>query len=92
MSDNSCEEITKNILKFIHDTFPRARQKNAMPNDFLLEQRFIDSMGLLDVIVFVENTYKISINNEDVTNNNFATVQNIAEYVQRNLEKMKRDN
>ena len=92
MSNISREEITNNILKFIHDSFPRARQKNALPNDHLLEQRFIDSMGLLDIIVFVEDTYKISIDNEDVSNSNFATVQNIAEYVQKKLDNMKINN
>jgi len=88
MSNMSVDEITQNILQFIHDSFPRARQKNASPNDNLLEQRFIDSMGLLEVIVFVEDTYLITINNEDVTGDNFATVQNIAKYIHRVLENL----
>lgn len=92
MNDISLDTITNNILQFVHETFPRARQKNASPNDYLLEQRLIDSMGLLEVIVFVENTYNIAINNEDVTSDNFATVENISKYVQKTLEKMNIDN
>jgi acyl carrier protein len=43
----------------------------------------LDSTGMLDLILWVGDTFNISIQNEDLTPENFATPRHIEEFVQR---------
>jgi len=43
----------------------------------------LDSTAMLELILWVEDTFKIPIQNEDLTPENFATPRHVVEFVQR---------
>jgi acyl carrier protein len=56
----------------------------------LTEAGHLDSTAMLELILWVGDTFDIAIQNDDLTPENFATPRNIADFVQRhNGEKMK---
>ena len=50
-------------------------------DDSLLEHGIIDSMGVMELIVFVEEEFCIAVGDEEITEDNFGSVQAIANYV-----------
>ena len=53
------------------------------PEDDLLGSGLIDSMGVMRLVAFVEETFKIKIPPEDIIIENFMDVKAITNYVER---------
>ena len=51
--------------------------------DDLLEIGLIDSMGMMSLIAFIENRFKIKIPPQEMTIKNFKTIEAIAIYIKR---------
>jgi acyl carrier protein len=74
--------IKASIRSFIVRTFAAAR-KHAVSDDLpLLESGVIDSLGVLDVVTFLEQTFAIKVSDEELIPDNFATVRSMACYVE----------
>ncbi len=48
-----------------------------------LENGIIDSVGVLELILFLEQTFGITIGGQDMVPDNFDSVNNLARYVER---------
>jgi acyl carrier protein len=51
----------------------------------LLDAGVIDSTGVLELVSFLERTYRIRINDEDLVPENLDSIASIAEFLQRKL-------
>ena len=49
----------------------------------LWTEGYLDSTAILELILWLESTFDVTIQNEDLTPENFATVRNIEEFMQR---------
>ena len=49
--------------------------------DSLLEEGVVDSTGVLELITFVEEAFQIQVADEEITPQNFDSVERIAAYV-----------
>jgi acyl carrier protein len=45
----------------------------------LLEEKVIDSMGVIELVAFLEATYKVEFTDDDLTVDNFKTIGSISE-------------
>ncbi len=71
------------ILTFVMQKFPAAR-KRAINDDLrLLESGIIDSLGVLDVVAFLEQSFAIKISDEELTPDHFASIKCMAEFVEK---------
>jgi acyl carrier protein len=52
-------------------------------DDSLLERGIIDSVRMLDLIGFLEENYRVKVNDEDLYPENFDSLNAIAAYIQR---------
>lgn len=75
--------IGPQIQSFIVRTFPAARKHGINENLQLLESGIIDSLGVLDVVAFLEKTFMIKISDDELTPENFANIKHLAEFVQK---------
>lgn len=50
-------------------------------NDSLLGSGIIDSMGVMEVILFLETEFGVEVGDEDVTEENLGTIRAIGRYV-----------
>jgi len=69
-------------------TFPAARKRAINENVQLLESGIIDSLGVLDVVEFLEKSFMIKISDDELTPENFASIKRLAEFVEKKRGQM----
>jgi acyl carrier protein len=69
------------IRQFILSQFPLARQRVIQDCDSLLDNGIIDSMGVLELVNFVESEFGILIADDELLPENFQSVHHLAAFV-----------
>jgi acyl carrier protein len=75
--------ISQQIQSFIVQTFPAARKRAINETVQLLESGIVDSLGVLDVVAFLEKSFNIKISDDELTPGNFASIRRLAEFVEK---------
>lgn len=52
-----------------------------------LEEGIVDSLGIMDLTMYIQETYKVTINDIELTPDNFDSVNKVAQYIQFKLGK-----
>jgi acyl carrier protein len=77
-------ELKQKLKEFILRELLNGQELDQIADDQdLLISGLIDSLGVVRMITFIEQTMEVDIPPEDVTLENFQTVENIANYLQR---------
>ena len=71
------------IQSFIVRTFAAARKQTIDGKTPLLESGIIDSLGMLDVVTFLEQTFGIKVEDEELSPENFANINCISSLIER---------
>jgi acyl carrier protein len=79
---NETVEIGPRIQQYIETHFPLARKQSIVADGSLLESGVIDSLGVLDLIKFLEEEFKIMVCDEDLRPDNFETITTMVAFVQ----------
>lgn len=80
------QTIKRQIVDFITTNFLfDDSQKGIDEKDSLLETGVIDSTGVLELIAFIEETYGIKIEDEEIVPENLDTILDIAYFIERKL-------
>jgi acyl carrier protein len=81
MSEN---ETREKIRTFILDSFLKGGAPETLKNDVSLERsHIVDSVKTLELIMFIEETFGFSVDNDDAVPENFDTVNAIVAYIER---------
>lgn len=75
--------IGRSIRQFILKQFPQARRRQLQEADPLLQNGIVDSLGVLEVVAFIEAQFKVKVDDEDLTPENFQSIVRMAAYVER---------
>jgi acyl carrier protein len=80
------QNIKQQIVEFITTNFLFDESSNALGEaDSLLETGVIDSTGVLELVAFIEETYGIKIDDEEIVPENLDSIINIAAYISQKL-------
>lgn len=60
-----------------------ASRQSLDPNADLIEQRIIDSLAILKLVAFLESSFGIKVEDEDIVPENFQTLNSLAAFVER---------
>jgi acyl carrier protein len=71
------------IRSFVVQQFPAARKRVIDEKVRLLESGIVDSLGMLDLVSFLEKSFSIQIADEELTPENFATIASLTDFVKR---------
>jgi acyl carrier protein len=74
------------ITNFIVEKFPGARKRQLNDDTALLEAGIVDSIGVLEIVAFIEQTFAITVSDEDLLPENFGSIACIAQFVEGKLE------
>lgn len=75
--------ITDQIRRFIVDELTHEDGHETITDlDSLLERGILDSLGLLKVLAFIEDEYKITVSDEHIVPEHFESIGAIASLVQ----------
>ncbi|MEW6179823.1 MAG: acyl carrier protein [Chloroflexota bacterium] len=75
------------IHKFILDELAKGRKKNISEDEDLLGEGIIDSLGILQLVAFIEEKFNYTVPDEDVVIENFMSVNAISNYLDQKLVK-----
>jgi acyl carrier protein len=75
--------VSEQIRGFVIKHFPLAHKRNIRNDDPLLISGIIDSLGVLEIISYLEKEFKISVADEELVPENFHTIESIAAFVQQ---------
>ncbi len=70
---------TQKIREFIIQELMHGDEGPGLrPDDSLLERGILDSLGLLNMLAFLEQEYQVLIEDQDIVPENFETIRAIA--------------
>ena len=69
------------VLQFVLDKFPLARKRGVTDTEALLESGILDSMGVLEVVEFIEREFQIKVSDDELLPENFGSVRQISDFV-----------
>lgn len=76
----SMEEIKKDVYQYIYDNTFTDKEKIS-DTSLIFKEGFLDSMGLVMLITFLEDTFGIKTTDADMVEENFESINAIAEFV-----------
>lgn len=77
-------DIERETRDFLISTFLSGRSEQLRNDDALLGN-VIDSMGVLELVGFLERTFAISVPDEDVVAENLGSINSITTYIVQRL-------
>ena len=78
--------ILQELEKFMISEIAVDLDRNSLgPDEDLLEQRILDSLGVMKLAVFLEKTYSIEVADEDIIPDNFQSLNIITKFVEGKL-------
>ena len=81
----SLNEICNLIQRFIINHFPAARRSLINDNDLLIKDGIIDSVGILELVAFLEAEFNIAFSDEEFLPENFETIFRLSSFVKDKL-------
>ena len=73
-------DIKGQVKEFFKDNF-MAEMDGIEDTDSFLENGIIDSTGVLELVLFLEETYNIKVEDDEIIPENLDSLENIATYV-----------
>lgn len=78
------QEVEREITAFIVENFLFGNEDDApAPSASFMDTGLIDSTGILELVGFIEDTYGITVEDDELVPENLDSVANIAGYVGR---------
>jgi acyl carrier protein len=77
-------DIEQEIRKFLTENFLFGRSE-ALNNDAPLLGNVIDSTGVIELIVFVQERFTIAVGDEEVTTDNLGSLKNVVAFIEKKL-------
>jgi len=75
------------IREYVIENFLFGDASQLEDNTSFLESGIIDSTGILELINFIEETYGIKVDDEELVPENFDSLKNITQYLELKLLK-----
>jgi len=74
--------VASKVTEYVRTTFLYARPDFSLSSDLpLLERGVVDSTGVVELVEFLQDEFKIKVADDDITEENLGTIDAIARYV-----------
>lgn len=74
--------LAEQIRSFVLAKFPLAKKRGLTNNDNLLDSGIVDSLGILDLVSFVEQEFHITVADDELIPENFQSLDSITAFVE----------
>lgn len=74
--------VTEKIFEFVREHFDIGDDPDYTPDVHLFDEGFVDSLGAVEIIAFVEEEFDVKITQKDITLYPMNTVNEIAKVVE----------
>jgi len=80
------EQIESKVRQFLRENFFVDDSGELDENTSFMQTHLIDSTGFVELIAFVEETFHIEVQEEDMLPENLDSIRNITRYVAKKLK------
>lgn len=70
------------IIDFFKENFLVELDEDFSEEDSLLDSGIIDSTGVLELVTFLEDEFKIKVGDEEIVPDNLDSLKNLVSYIQ----------
>jgi acyl carrier protein len=78
--------VEQELRRFVIDNFPFGEVGEGLSNDdSFLDQGIIDSTGVLELVTFLEETYEIKVEDEELIPDNLDSINRLVKFIERKL-------
>jgi acyl carrier protein len=76
------EDVAAILTAFVRENFMYARPDAPLAGDArLLEHGIIDSMGIVEIMEFLQTRFGVAVRDDEITEENLGTIDAITRYV-----------
>jgi acyl carrier protein len=75
------ELVVPRIRRYLIEHFPSARHHAIGEDDPLLANGILDSLGILDLVAYLEAEFGITVSDDDLVPEHFETLRRLEEFV-----------
>jgi acyl carrier protein len=79
------QEIRTTLYAFVLERFPAARSHGLTETDSLIAHGIIDSLGVLEIVSFIEEHFGIALADDELVADHFDSLPALAELVHSKL-------
>jgi acyl carrier protein len=80
--------IKQHLRKFLAETLVKEQTGDSIQDsDSFLENEMIDSTGVLELVLFIEETFGFAVEDEEIVPENLDSINRVIAYVQSRLTK-----
>jgi acyl carrier protein len=77
-------DVISEVRSFIIERFLFGQDGDSLANgDSFMERRLVDSTGILEVVMFLEERYNLSVADDELVPENLDSVERIAAFIAR---------
>ena len=81
------ELIKESVKKFILDNFLFESDENAVAyDDSFLEKGIIDSTGVMELVSYIEEEFKVSVDDDELVPENLDSINNLAVFIKKKMD------
>ena len=84
-------EVAQSLRQFISENFLFGVDDRYSDDDSFLENGIIDSTGVLELIAFLEKTFAMTVEDEELVPENLDSVNNVVRFVETKRESVQQE-
>ena len=81
MQQSDTRRVEQTILAFVRDNFPGARQLDLQLETELFREGIVDSIGILSLVKFLEDSFDVEIDPVEMLLENFSSAAAMRDFV-----------
>jgi acyl carrier protein len=74
--------VCERIRTYVYKQFPIAARKKVADGDALLDSGVVDSLGILEIVNFLEQEFGIRVNDDELVPENFNSIASLNRFVE----------
>jgi acyl carrier protein len=78
--------INGKVREFIVTNFPLAAKLSVQDEESLMDRGIVDSLGILDIVQFLEREFSIEVTDDDLMPEHFSSIQGITSFTRQKID------
>jgi len=80
-------ELKSKVKQFVVQNFLFGNAEGLNENTSFIDEGIIDSTGVMEMITFLEETFAIKVEDEELVPENLDSIDNVAAFLERKMKK-----
>ena len=84
--NTTTKQIEEELITYLKKGNPNIDNLKVIPKDIsLVEQGYMDSFAIVDLVTYFENKWKIKIENHEISVENFGSINKMIKFIESKI-------